>query len=641
MRSLQTKLLQAFLVITLVFVVTMGGIYWLNTYLVNQYKSVSTSMIAEYQLTEAVSQLITAYNNRFLSTNTNEAAADQQIRATKTRITDLMNQIDRLITDHQSRSSFDGLKNTVDDVVDEINLGLVTLETGDVRNASIYYTAANRKYTYVTQNSSTFLFDQLQYSSTLQSQIDKSYRTLSIAVTSLVLVVIVTTIIYGYRFSRRLVLPLKELTEVAREISRGNLNSNISTDLEARTDEVGSLSRSFSRMLAKLREYIEQLNQENISIEHKVTERTLQLQQEKARLAASVNSFSLGFIMTDADGNLLLINDPAKTILSYEVSDYGVSAVNPSSFSQEWTIKLITKCLEGHVDLRGELLSSLSSSRPYLRKEIDYNGRVLRLFLARIIDNEKDVLGSVILLEDITEEKVLQRSRDEFFSIASHELRTPLTAIRGNSGMIEQFFGEQIKDKEFHNMVGDIHESSIRLITIVNDFLDASKLEQDKIVLKVEAFHVKDVIVSVINDMAMLAEGKNNKVLVDPSVEKAKKIMADKDRVKQITYNLIGNAMKFTENGIIAVRCEQIDQLLKVFIDDTGIGIPEKSQGLLFHKFQQAGNSLYTRDATKGTGLGLYISKLLAEKMGGRVNLESSHINKGTTFSFTIPIAND
>ena len=131
-------------------------------------------------------------------------------------------------------------------------------------------------------------------------------------------------------------------------------------------------------------------------------------------------------------------------------------------------------------------------SRAVEHDEVDYVGRVLRVFMAPIIDRESseriDRLGTVVLIEDITEEKVLQRSRDEFFSIASHELRTPLTAIRGNASLVRRLYATKTADPEFDQMMEDIESSSIRLTEIVNDFLDVSRLEQDKIAFNFESF---------------------------------------------------------------------------------------------------------------------------------------------------------
>jgi signal transduction histidine kinase len=235
---------------------------------------------------------------------------------------------------------------------------------------------------------------------------------------------------------------------------------------------------------------------------------------------------------------------------------------------------------------------------------------------------------------------VLQRSRDEFFSIASHELRTPLTAIRGNIDMIKRFYAEKVGDEDFNQMVDDIHSSSIRLIEIVSDFLDASSLEQGKIKFTPEEFNIEEVIEKVAYETNATASEKGVHIGLEKMQGGVPAVYADKNRVKQIVYNLIGNALKFTEkDGSITLHVTADDKLLKVSVEDTGRGISEENQKLLFHKFQQAGDSLYTRDTTRGTGLGLYISKLMSEQMGGSMQLEQSVLDKGSTFSFTLPLA--
>jgi signal transduction histidine kinase len=118
-----------------------------------------------------------------------------------------------------------------------------------------------------------------------------------------------------------------------------------------------------------------------------------------------------------------------------------------------------------------------------------------------------------------------------------------------------------------------------------------------------------------------------------------KKVLGDQDRVKQVVYNLVGNALKFVETGGVTVSAQRQGQFVKVTVTDTGVGMTLAAQQLLFHKFQQATNGLLTRDAARGTGLGLYISKLLVEQMHGRIRLESSEPGVGSVFSFTLPVA--
>jgi two-component system sensor histidine kinase ChiS len=116
-------------------------------------------------------------------------------------------------------------------------------------------------------------------------------------------------------------------------------------------------------------------------------------------------------------------------------------------------------------------------------------------------------------------------------------------------------------------------------------------------------------------------------------------VRADQSRVKQILYNLIGNAMKFTQKGGVIINCLVQGGFVKITVSDTGPGISLEGQQLLFHKFQQTGDSIITRDSTRGTGLGLYISKLLIEHMGGEIKLEHTELGKGSVFSVTLPVA--
>jgi signal transduction histidine kinase len=272
--------------------------------------------------------------------------------------------------------------------------------------------------------------------------------------------------------------------------------------------------------------------------------------------------------------------------------------------------------------------------------------KILKIFIGPVIvdqgDDQKRTIGTVVTVEDITEATVQERSKDEFFSIASHELRTPLTSIKGNASLILDFYKEPLKDPQLKEMVDDIHTSSVRLIEIVNDFLDVSRLEQGKMSFKYAPISVEKIIESVAYEMKAVLDEKKLYLKVDKlTTNSLPEVWADEDRLKQIIYNLVGNASKFTEEGGITINSSINGKFVRVAVSDTGRGMTPESQLLLFHKFQQASSSLLTRDTTKGTGLGLYISKMMTENMGGTISLDSSEVNKGTTFSFTLPIATE
>ncbi|HEX8181994.1 MAG TPA: ATP-binding protein [Candidatus Saccharimonadales bacterium] len=370
---------------------------------------------------------------------------------------------------------------------------------------------------------------------------------------------------------------------------------------------------------------------EKQNVERKVHERTQELTEQRARLEASINSLNAGYLMTDRTNNILIMNGAAQHML-----------FGRTDAATKYTLEDIAKIFGTDFQFVRSVEACLENDRPIVTDAVLQNGKMLKVFLAPISDTTVETdqkLGVVVLIEDITEAKVLERSREEFFSIASHELRTPLTAIRGNASMIKQFYAAQLQDTELHQMVDDIEISSVRLIEIVNDFLDASRLEQGKIQFHSEAFRIEEILENVVYEMSALASQKHTHIQIDKTLHATSLVYADKNRVKQVIYNLVGNAMKFTDKGAITITVEPAAASLKVKITDTGPGISKENQNLLFRKFQQAGNSLLTRETSRGTGLGLYISKLLIDGMGGKMALERSEVGRGSTFSFTVPLA--
>src|SRR3989344_1093936 len=366
--------------------------------------------------------------------------------------------------------------------------------------------------------------------------------------------------------------------------------------------------------------------QEKEIIKKTVEERTLQVRQEQAKLTASIQSLPVGFMIIDRDENILAINAVAKKILDLKNED-------PTS-------RQICEKFTPVLDLRKMQEKSLADKKALELKDIALGKKALRILLSPISLSAEEIIGSVILFEDVTEAKILERSKDEFFSIASHELRTPLTAIRGNTALIQQYFSDILKDSTLKDMILDIHDSSIRLIQIVNDFLNVSRLEQGRIEFVNEEFDIRELVLEVFKKLEFTAHEKNLFLKFDSEQRNAVKVYADRDRTKEVLINLIGNSLKFTDQGGVTVSILPNPNFLKIAIIDSGRGIPVKNQSLLFHKFQQASEQILTRDFTRGTGLGLYISKILIEGMEGKIWLENTEEGKGSTFSFTLPLAN-
>ncbi len=355
----------------------------------------------------------------------------------------------------------------------------------------------------------------------------------------------------------------------------------------------------------------------------RISEGWLQLQQEKVKLTASINALPIGFFLLDEKHNVIVANRSLALILGIDESELSYDKV----FGE-----------------LGSVISDAANICPHCRgnndeyevEDVKYKAKVLRVFSVPVM-KAQEYIGAAILVEDQTEEKMLERSKDEFFAIASHELRTPLTAIRGNTSLINEYFKEQLKDPNLKEIVDDMHESSIRLIEIVNDFLDVGQLEQGKVEFKKEVFSLVDLTREVYHDLNSVASQKGLVLRYEEPTEGLPDSLADQGKVKQIVTNLVGNSIKYTKAGEVNIGLSRNGANLKVMVRDTGIGISEANKRRLFGKFVQASESYLARDVTRGTGLGLYISRLLATGMGGKVYLESSELGRGSTFVLEVP----
>jgi PAS domain S-box-containing protein len=379
------------------------------------------------------------------------------------------------------------------------------------------------------------------------------------------------------------------------------------------------------------------LLKQNEEIAEKVKLQTKEIKEEQDRLFKILESMPTGIFVLNSQGLPYYMNSEAKRLLGKGVVNVGIDEL-----SQAYGVyKAGTNMLYPYDELPlVQAFHGRSASKKDLEIRQGDKKIMLEVTSAPIFDTEGKIIFSIAAFKDITEENILARSKDEFFSIASHELRTPLTAIRGNTALIKQYYQDKLKDnKDLTEMIDDIHDSSVRLIQIVNDFLNVSRLEQGKMEYSYENFDINELIKKKIDEVRSIASQKGIMIGLESPIEHIPHVHADKNRLSEVLLNLLGNAINYSEKGQITITVKVSGDFVKVYVADTGRGIPEEYKNLLFRKFQQASESILTRDTTKGTGLGLYISKLMIEQMGGEIHLESSEENKGSVFSFIVPVA--
>lgn len=267
------------------------------------------------------------------------------------------------------------------------------------------------------------------------------------------------------------------------------------------------------------------------------------------------------------------------------------------------------------------------------------------------IENLVDVVGialdNALLYENLksTSEKLAQANerlkeldklKDDFVSVASHELRTPMTSIKSYLWMVLNKRRSEVPEKVI-DYLQRAYGATERLIILVNDMLNVSRIEGGRIEINKEVFDLYQLALEVDEELKPRSDEKKLYLKVEGD-SNLPKVLADRNKVREVIINIIGNSLKFTELGGITTKLGLENGFIKVSVVDSGPGINSLDQERLFKKFSRLENSYVSVAASGGTGLGLYISKSLVELMGGKIGV-TSEIGKGSTFWFTLPIA--
>ena len=245
--------------------------------------------------------------------------------------------------------------------------------------------------------------------------------------------------------------------------------------------------------------------------------------------------------------------------------------------------------------------------------------------------------GILIILHDVTRDKLVERMKTEFVSIAAHQLRTPLSAIKWTLRMVLDGDTGEL-NAEQKDLLEKTYVSNERMISLINDLLNVSRIEEGRFLYKQQLASLEEIVSIVIDSSQELLKMKKMTLTFDKPKEALPQVSVDKEKMELAIQNLLENAVKYTpEGGKINISLEKNNRDIVFKIKDTGVGIPEDQHERIFTKFFRGDNVI--RMETEGSGLGLYTTRNIIDAHKGKIWFDSKE-GEGTVFYFTIPIVN-
>ena len=362
----------------------------------------------------------------------------------------------------------------------------------------------------------------------------------------------------------------------------------------------------------------------------------------KSFLESSLESMADALMAIDPNNRITLFNTAAAKL-------FGPSAIEAiGSDFRELFDKSFADFLDHALEMTmtvGEFEDEIEYQHPITKRKFP-----LSLRMSPLRNESGEQIGAIAICRDVSERqelihlRKLEQMKNEFVSSVSHELRTPLTAIKSFTEILLNF--DQDNPETRKEFLSIIEKETNRLIELINDLLDVSKMSRDDFELHLKPLDIQEAFQSALSSVQILAQEKG--ITIEDRLDQEHRIVSgDFKRLVQVFYNLLGNAIKFSpENSRIEVWSEVIrgkrlmdrSDYLMVAVRDHGIGIPKEAHKTIFEKFKQVTQDPSTKP--DGSGLGLSICKKIIESLGGNIWVESE-VGKGSTFYFTLPLANN
>ncbi|OGD34230.1 hypothetical protein A2V94_05895 [Candidatus Atribacteria bacterium RBG_16_35_8] len=435
--------------------------------------------------------------------------------------------------------------------------------------------------------------------------ITATYSTLAVSLSAMLFGFFITLYLIN-----RIINPIRILVKKIKKISEGDYSQRLSISGDYETVE---LANEFNSMAEKLNNY-KLMNIDKIT-------------KEKQKAEAIVESISDGVIVTDDENKIILLNKATERILNIREID-----TLDKHFLEVINMKEVFKIIE-RVQDKPDSDESKKFTEISIREDKDI--KYYRINVTPIKGESKKNIGVVTLLQDITKLKEIDNMKSDFISKVSHEFRTPLTSITMATGLMLDEIPGKINKKQ-KELLNAMSEDSKRLVNLVSELLDLSKIESGIVKMDIQPQDIYKIVKSSVKQFELQLKSMK----INLKIEKRKNlpsVMADFNKIVWVMTNLIGNAIKYVPtdgSGLIEIKFKKTPVKLSISVSDNGKGISESYQKIIFNKFFQVKDDRQR----SGVGLGLSISKEILNAHGGDIWVKSE-LNKGSTFYFTLKIA--
>jgi len=419
--------------------------------------------------------------------------------------------------------------------------------------------------------------------------------------------------LYTFYIAQRIVQPVRRVAAATARFAAGNLSERVSA---TRDDEIGELKRNFNTMAEAIQHE-----------QHELSRQKQDLERLASLLRSVLDSTVDGIVLTDLDGNIQIANRPLRRF-AVDLGFRGGTNVLDQLLSVADEIKDRDRYVETMERIRAHPDQPSADEFELLEGQRTFVGYTAP------VRGEEGFIGRIWTLRELTQERELDRLKDEFVATVSHELRTPLTSLMGFLEMLrEGEAGALTADQE--RFLAIVHRNSERLQRLVGDLLFVARLDAGGLQLQLEdGVPLEDVVAEAVE--AASADARTHEVELHLERNGRVAVRGDRQRLGQLVANLLSNAVKFTPAGgsvVARVFAEEANGVVEV--EDTGIGIPKAEQERMFQRFFRA--STATDQAIPGTGLGLAITRAIAEAHDGRITFRSEP-GEGTCFRIEIPL---